>query len=103
MLKDNCFLVYYINLLSPNKYEKNEKIILKWKNEKIVKRWKNNIALFVTRIENLKILKYHTFSKKHSFSIVCRKLENEDAKIFKEEESTEILIILGLIKNISLL
>ena len=36
-------------------------------------------------------------------SIVCSKCKNEDEKRFKEEESIEILKILGLIENISLL
>ena len=50
-------------------------------------------------IENLKTLKYHTFSKKTLvFSIICSKCENEDENIFKEEESLEKLQILGLIK-----
>ena len=33
-------------------------------------------------------------------SIICSKCKNEDEKIFKEEDSIEILKILGLIKNI---
>ena len=33
-------------------------------------------------------------------SIICSKYKNEDEKLFKEEESTEILKILGLIGNI---
>ena len=33
-------------------------------------------------------------------SIICNKCKNEDEKIFKEEESVEILKILGLINNI---
>ena len=33
-------------------------------------------------------------------SIVCSKCNNEDEKIFKEEESIEILKILFLIENI---
>ena len=33
-------------------------------------------------------------------SIICSKCKNEDDKIFKEEESIEILKILGLINNI---
>ena len=33
-------------------------------------------------------------------SIICSKCKNEDEKIFKEEESIEILKILGLINNI---
>ena len=37
-------------------------------------------------IEILKILKYHTFSKKKIvLSIFCSTCKNEDAKIFKEE------------------
>ena len=35
--------------------------------------------------------------------IICSKCNNEDEKLFKEEESTAILKILVLIKNISLL
>ena len=33
-------------------------------------------------------------------SIICSKCKNEDEKLFKEEESIEILKILGLIGNI---
>ena len=33
-------------------------------------------------------------------SIICSKCKNEDKKIFKEEESIEILKTLGLIENI---
>ena len=36
-------------------------------------------------------------------SIICSKCKNKHEKIFKEEKSTEILKILGLIENISLL
>ena len=32
--------------------------------------------------------------------IICSKCENEDEKIFKEEDWTEILKILGLIENV---
>ena len=32
--------------------------------------------------------------------IICSKCKNEDEKIFKEEESIDILKILGLIENI---
>ena len=60
------------------------------------------IVLFVVNIENLKnfiTLKYHTFSEKTLiFSIICSKCENEDEKMFKEKELTEILKVLGLIK-----
>ena len=33
-------------------------------------------------------------------SIICCKCKNKDEKLFKEEESIEILKILGLIENI---
>ena len=47
--------------------------------------------------------KYRKFEKpKNSLvvSIICSKCKNEDEKIFKKEESIEILKILGLIENI---
>ena len=50
-------------------------------------------------IANLKNLKYHTLV----LSIICSKYKNDDKKIFKEEESIEILKILGLTENIELL
>ena len=46
---------------------------------------------------NMKIL---IFEKTLILSITCSKCENDDEKIFKEEEPIEILKILGLIKNI---
>ena len=33
-------------------------------------------------------------------SIICSKCKNEDKKLFKEEESTEIFKVLDLIENI---
>ena len=33
-------------------------------------------------------------------SIICSKCKNEDEKLFKEEESIELLKIIGLIENI---
>ena len=36
-------------------------------------------------------------------SIICNKGKNQDEKLFKEQESFEILKNFGLIKNISLL
>ena len=58
--------------------------------------------MFAINIENLKNLKYHIFSKKKklSISIVYSKRGYEYEKIFKEEESIEILKILGLINNV---
>ena len=64
MLKGNS-LLDYTNLFSPNEYEKNDKIILKYFHELKAQNEKNYVALFVVSIENLKILKYHTFLLKH--------------------------------------
>ena len=51
-------------------------------------------------IENLKKVKYHIFLKiTLSLSIVYRKCGLDYGKIFKEEESIEILEVLGLINN----
>ena len=52
-------LLDYTNLLSPNDYKKNDKIILKF--FQLLKRWKNYTVLFAVSIQNLKNLKYHTF------------------------------------------
>ena len=62
-------------------------------------RWKISIGLFGVSIENLKTLKYHTFSKNIS-SFICSKYENENEKIFQEEESIGIKKIVGSIENI---
>ena len=37
------------------------------------------------------------------FSIICNKCKNKDEKIFKEEESIEILKFIGLTENVLLL
>ena len=97
MLKGRSFLDY-TNLFSPNDYEKDDKIILKyfWQ----LKRWKIYIVLFVASIENLKNLKYTSYKKTLVLSIICSKCRNEEDKIFKEEKSIEILKTLGLIENI---
>ena len=42
----------------------------------------------------------HIFEKTLVLSFICSKCKNEDEKIFKEEESIEILKILGSIENI---
>ena len=42
----------------------------------------------------------HLLEKTLVRSIICSKCKNEDEEIFKEEESIEILKILGLINNI---
>ena len=61
---------------------------------------KNYIALFVVSIENLKNLKYQHLRKTLVLSIIFSNCRTENGKIFKEEESIEILKILGLIENI---
>ena len=61
-------------------------------------RWKNCIALFVANIGNFKNLKFNASEEKTLvLSIICCKFKNEDEKIFEEEESIEILKLLGLI------
>ena len=45
----------------------------------------------------------YIFEKTLVLSIICSKCENDNEKIFKEEEPIEILKILGLIKYIYLL
>ena len=58
---------------------------------------KNYITLFTVSIENLK---YLLDKKKLVLSIICSKCKNEDGKLFKEEESMEILKVFGSIENI---
>ena len=50
------------------------------------------------KIEKRKIS--HLLEKTFVLSVICSKCKNEDEKIFKEEESIEILKILGFINNI---
>ena len=42
----------------------------------------------------------YIFEKKLVLSVICSKCKSKDEKIFKEEESFEILRILGLTENI---
>ena len=51
-------------------------------------------------IENLKIKISYLLEKTSVLFIICSKCMNEDEKIFKKEESIEMLKILGLINNI---
>ena len=51
-------------------------------------------------MENLENLKYKFSKKTLVLFIIYSKYKNEAKKIFKEEESIEILKILALIKNI---
>ena len=82
MLKDKV-------LFSPSKYKRNEKITPITKKIKI-KKISCVICSTYGKSKNPKIS--HIFEEKQ-----C---ENEDEKIFKEEESTEILKILDLIRSI---
>ena len=50
------------------------------------------------KFKNPKIL--YIFEKTLVFPIICCKCKNEDEKIFKDEESVEILKIIGLFKNV---
>ena len=50
------------------------------------------------KFKNPKI--WYIFEKILVLSIICGKRDNKDKKIFKEEESNEILKIIGLIGNI---
>ena len=50
------------------------------------------------KFEKPKIL--YILEKTLVLSIICGKCKNEDGKIFKEEESIEMLKILGLFKNV---
>ena len=92
MLKGKS-LLDYINLFSPNKYEKNDNTEIFPLTKDL--KWKKSIALFVLSIENLKILKYTFLKKTLVLFIICSKCKNED--------SIEILKILSLIENILLL
>ena len=42
---------------------------------------------------------FYLLEKTLVLSIICSKFKNEDEKFFKEEESIEMLKILGLIEN----
>ena len=42
----------------------------------------------------------YLLEKTLALSIICSKCKKEDEKLFKEEESIEILKIIGLIENI---
>ena len=98
MLKGNSFLVY-TNLFSPKKYVTNDitEIFSITKNIKIKK-------IYFVIFRNHKKFKYPKISyiigKTLILSIICSKCQNEDQQIFKEKESTEILKIIGLFKNI---
>ena len=67
-------------------------------------KWKEIIVLIVKNIKNF--IDYEDYEniidlgKTLVLSLIWGKRNNEDKKVFKEEESTEILKIIGFIKNI---
>ena len=98
MLKDKSCLES-TNLFSPNEYKKNDKIILKCFQYNLNKL--KCVVMFAINIENLKNLKYHIFLKElWVFLLFTVSVVMNIKKIFKEEESTEILKSLGFINNI---
>ena len=67
-------------------------------------KWKEIIVLIVKNKKNF--IDYEDYEniidlgKTLVLSLIWGKRNNEDKKVFKEEESTEILKIIGFIKNI---
>ena len=100
MLKGKSMLDY-TKLFSLNEYEKNDKIIkklfLRIDFQKV--RMKK---IYCTKCKKYKEFKKDKISyicdKTLLLSSTCNKCGSENAKIFKEEESIEILKILGLIE-----
>lgn len=59
------------------------------------------MVLLVVNTQNLKILKYHIFTKRIIIlSVISSKSDNEAGKIKIFEESIKILNILSLVNNI---
>ena len=82
----------YSNKFSANDYEKNDNIIKKifsWIDFKRLE-WEKYIVLSVKSIKNFKKAKIYICGKALLYLIF----------VFKEEESIEILKLLGLIENI---
>ena len=57
-------------------------------------------GIIMVNIKKLKTRNIYILGKKIVLFIICSKCDSKDKKIFKEEESTEILRIIGLINNI---
>ena len=57
-------------------------------------------CIIYDKYRKLKNSKISYIFEETALSITCSKCKNEDEKIFKEEESIEILKIIGLIQNI---
>ena len=98
MLKGKSLLPY-TNLFSVNDYEKNNKIILKY--FLITKKMKNLYCVICDKYRKFEKSKISNLLEETLvLSIICSKSKNEDKKLFKEEESPEILKIIGVIENI---
>ena len=91
MLKDKS-LSDYKNLFSPNYYGRNDKIIFSVTKKVKIKKLYCVICGKYRKFEKPKML--YIFEKALVLPIICNKWKNEDEKIFKEEESTEILNLL---------
>ena len=90
MLKGQS-LFEYANSFSPNDYG----MIMEFK------RWKKLYCVTCGKYRKFEKHKISYFLEKTLvLSIICSKCNNEDEKIFKGEESIEILKILGLIENL---
>ena len=84
-------LLDYTNLFSPNDYETNDK----------TKRIKKLYCIICSKYRKLEKPKIsYILEKTLVLSLICSKCKNEDEKICKEEESTEILEVLALTENI---
>ena len=93
-------LLDYANLVSPIEYEKNGKIKIPSISRKVIMR--KTYSIICGNLKKSKTLQYHTFSKNISSFYYIQwmwQCGNEDEKIFKEEESIQVLKILVLIEK----
>ena len=78
----------------------NDKIILKTFSVTKKIKIKRYLLRYLWQVQKIKSKILYIFEKILVLSTICSKCINEDEKVFKEEESIEVLIILGLFKNI---
>ena len=78
----------------------NDKIILKTFSVTKKIKIKRYLLRYLWQVQKIKSKILYIFEKILVLSTICSKCINEDGKVFKEEESIEVLIILGLFKNI---
>ena len=64
---------------------------------------KNLYCIICCKYRKFEKPKINLLEKALVLSIICSKCKNEDEKLFKEEESIDILEVLGLIENIFVL